>query len=59
MSECSCDYSYTCNVCQAKIDIENAMDYTNEIHDWTVESIRLIAKALNVEIPSPPKKRKW
>ena len=57
MSECTCDYSYTCPSCQARYDAQNAMDYANEIRDWTVESIKLIAKALNVEIPEPPREQ--
>lgn len=59
MSQCTCNYSYTCPTCQARIDAENAMDYANELRDWTVESIKLIAKALKIELPEAPQKRNY
>ena len=57
MSECSCDYRYTCNSCQARIDAENSLDYANELRDWTAESLKVIAKALNITLPEEPKRR--
>jgi len=57
MSECKCNYSYTCDSCRAAYNAENALNYANELRDWTVESLQLLAKALKVELPEPPQKR--
>ena len=58
-TECTCDYIYTCPACSAKMDAENALDYANEIRDWTIQSLQIIAKALGIEIPEPPTKRQY
>jgi hypothetical protein len=54
---CECDYSYICHECQLRIDIRNQEEYNDELKQWTVEAIRLIAQKLNIEIPDPPARR--
>lgn len=59
MSDCSCDYSYTCPSCQARIDAARELQYSNEIREWMIEIVVALGKALNVELPDRPKKRDW
>ena len=59
MSDCQCDYSYTCRSCQARIDAANAVEYSNEIREWMVQVVVALGKALNIELPDPPKKRDY
>lgn len=54
---CSCDYSYTCPECQAKMDAENALDYARELQEYVSECLKLIADKLGIELPPPPKPR--
>lgn len=54
---CTCDWSYTCQECQTRIDAANAVDYANELRDWLVESMQLVAEKLGVQISDPPQKR--
>lgn len=56
---CTCDYSYTCPQCRAKMDAANEAEYLREIRDWTVESIVRLAKRLGVELDKPPDKRDY
>ena len=53
--DCKCDYSYTCDACQA-IRKQFAKDaYEEKMRDWIAESILLIADRLNIELPEKPK----
>lgn len=54
---CSCDYSYTCNECQARIDIENQKQYNEEVKEWIVECLQVLGEKFNVKLPKPPERR--
>lgn len=54
---CSCDYSYTCDECQTKFDIENQKQYNEEVKDWLVECLKVLGEKLNVKLPKPPERR--
>lgn len=54
---CDCEYSYTCGECQARYDAQNALDYANELRNWTVECLKLIAEKLDVKLPEEPQNR--
>lgn len=56
---CTCDYSYTCPQCQARIDAMNQAEYLDEVKAWTAESLKLIAAKLGIELPEEPKKRSY
>lgn len=57
MSDCTCDYSYTCPPCQERIDRANADDYASERLDRLEKLIEAIAKQLGIEAPPPVEKR--
>ena len=54
---CTCDYSYTCPPCQQRIELENRIDYQNEVSEWVKDAIIEIAKKLDIVLPDPPKER--
>ena len=56
MSDCKyCDDSYTCPSCQVRIKAERELQF----REWMIEAVVALGKALNVELPDPPKKRDW
>ena len=56
MSDCKyCDSSYTCPSCQVRIKAERELQF----REWMIEAVVALGKALNVELPDPPKKRDW
>lgn len=54
---CKCDYSYTCEECQLRIDAANQAEYIDELREWAIVAIAALAKKMGLEIPEPPKKR--
>lgn len=58
MRDCGCDYSYTCEACQTKIDVENQKQYNEEVKEWMLACMIEISKALNITLPEPPQRRR-
>lgn len=59
--DCSCDYSYICDACQALIDKEiekeqrrERADLQEQRFEWMAACLKLIAEKLNVELPEEP-----
>ena len=52
---CECDYSFICQECQTKIDIENQEIYQSELRSWMIDTIKKIAAKVGVEVDDPPK----
>ena len=51
---CTCDYSYTCPECQARIKTERQAIYARELQRWLVDVAKTISDRLGIEIPEPP-----
>lgn len=52
--ECKCDYSYTCDGCEAVREGFQQKNYHAKMKLWTVTAIQKIAKSLGVPLDEPP-----
>ena len=54
---CTCDYSFICNECAERMEVQNKLDYDNERIEWVIAAIEALAAKLELPIEPRPAKR--
>lgn len=57
---CTCDVSYICDECQAKIEVERMRQFEREWREWVGVTLQAIAQHAGIahRLPEPPEEPK-